>query len=451
MLSLSKTSILFVYSDFCPFSALISNHKQDGLRAFSHLITAHCHGNQGGNEAEAARQTTRSHLNAAAYGHLWQINDGRIGRRMFFIIAPTSICQRCWATGHALRPLQIVSVISSSTLFPSPLPPSFLSSVPGKIMLNRAISSWTQGRDHSAGGYTSISRIPTQTSGIRKRWRTFGQGARSILCICAEGHTDADYTTTTTTTTGADVPRGGSSAPNSVGRSRPGKASTSKEAESAWFDQTTRKLRRLHAEPGAAARRRPRKRAARSGQGSQSYDDDLHHRMARLHLIATTATGERIHAPPTASGNRTDAPRPRKPLLIGANNPREEEPGAEKPPPQSSHLQGPENDEKVGADARKAAWEVLKRRVLDAEEHGGEPPLDMGGGGGHDADRALRNIRARLRQGWAEEVMRVKAREESVKSTKKRRRDAGCWIRENGALLKCTVAHHTRALENTLH
>ncbi|KAH8992627.1 hypothetical protein EDB92DRAFT_1856565 [Lactarius akahatsu] len=300
-------------------------------------------------------------------------------------------------------------------------------------MLNRAIPSWTQGRDHSGGGYTSISRTPSQASGIRKRWRTFGQGARSILCICAEGHTDADYTTTT----GADVPSGASSAPNSAGRSRPGRANTSKEAESAWFDKTTRKLRRLHAEPGAAARRRLRKKAARSGQGSQSDDDDLHRCMARLHLIATTATGERIHAaPPTASGNRTAPPRPRKLLLIGAS-PREEDPGAEKPQ-QSSHLHGPENGEKGGADARKAAWEVLKRRVLDAEEHGGSPPLDMGAGG-HDADRALRKIRARLRQGWAEEVMRVKAREESVKSTKKRRRDAGYWIRENGALLKCTV------------
>ncbi|KAH9166507.1 hypothetical protein EDB89DRAFT_214674 [Lactarius sanguifluus] len=387
----------------------------------------------GTRRCEAARQT-RSHLNAAAYGHLWLINAGRIGLRMFFIVAPTSICQRCWATGHALRPLQLESVVSSSTHFPSPPPLLFstLLSVPGKIMLNRAISSWTQDKDHSGGGYTSISRTTTQASGIRKRWRTFGQGARSILCICAEGHTDANYTTTT----GADVPCGASSAPNSAARrSRPGRrANTSKEAESAWFDKTTEKKRR--SEPGAAAavRRRLRKRAARSGEGSRSNEDDLHHRMARLHLITTTATGERIHVPPpTASGDSTVPPRTRKLLLIGAVPREEEEPGAEKPQ-QSS---GPVNDEKGGADARKAAWEVLKRRVLDAEEHGGEPPLDMGGGGGgHDADRALRKIRARLRQGWAEEVMRVKAREESVKSTKKRRRDAGCWIRENGALLK---------------
>ncbi|KAI9444126.1 hypothetical protein H4582DRAFT_1064439 [Lactarius indigo] len=308
-------------------------------------------------------------------------------------------------------------------------------------MLNRAISSWTQGGNHSGGGYTSISRTPTQASGIRKRWRTFGQGARSILCICAEGHIDADYTTAR-----ADIPCVASSPSNSAGRSRPKRANTSREPESAWFDKTARKLRRLHSEPGAA-RRQQRKRGARSdirGEGSQSYHDDLHHRMARLHLITTattattTTTGERIHTPPTASGNTTDPPKPRKLLQIGAN-PCEEEPGAEKP--QSSHPKEPENDEKGGADARKAAWEDLKRRVLDAEEHGGSPPLDMGGDR-HDPDRALRELRARLRQGWAEEVMRVRAREESVKSTKKRRRDAGCWIRENGALLKCTVAEY---------
>ncbi|KAH9026319.1 hypothetical protein EDB83DRAFT_2425864 [Lactarius deliciosus] len=222
------------------------------------------------------------------------------------------------------------------------------------------------------------------------------RSARGPAAFCAS--TQKATQTQTIPTTGADVPRGGSSAPNSAGRSRPGRrANTSKEAESAWFDKTTGKR---HSEPGAAAR---------------SNDDDLHHRMARLHLIATTATGERIHAPSTASGNSTDAPRTRKLLLIGAR-PREEDPGTEKPQ-QSSHLQGPENGEK-GADARKAAWEVLKRRVLDAEEHGGSPPFDIGRGG------------------WAEEVMRVNAREESVKSTKKRRRDAGCWIRENGALLK---------------
>jgi hypothetical protein len=297
-------------------------------------------------------------------------------------------------------------------------------------MLNSIVLSWRrQSRKHSSGGgYSSISRAPSKTTGIRKHWCTFGLGARSILCIYPETHTDAHHYTTT----GADAlcPRAGSTLParaslNNARRLHPDEANASKETELAWFEKTARRLIRLRSEPEAVARWRGRKRGARSdscGEDSQSYDEDLHHCMARLHLI--TATGKCIQdTPPSTSGDTTDT-------LVGAN-PREEEPCGAQDSSSPQWEEGGAEDEK-GADA----WEALKRRVLYAEEHG-SAPVDMGSG--HDAERALRELRARLRLGWAEEEMRMRAQEERTRSTKKRRRDAGCWIRENGVLLRCTV------------
>lgn len=303
-------------------------------------------------------------------------------------------------------------------------------------MLNSPVSSWRrQGRKHSGGGgYSSISRSQSQTTGIRKNWGTFGQGARSILCIYAENHTDSDG------------PRAGGTltaraSPNNAQRLHPEEAKTSKETESAWFEKTARKLVRMYSEPGAAARWRQRKRGACSdlcGEGSQPYDDEgLHHHMARLHLMTTATTGKRIQATTSNPGDGTNA-------LMGGANLREDEPcGAQASSPPQGEERGAEKEN--GADA--CPWEDLKRRVLDAEEHGGSP-LDMGGG--NDAERALRELRARLRQGWAEEVMRIRAREERTRSTKKRRRDAGCWIRENGVLLQCTVSMSSRVWERRL-
>lgn len=116
-------------------------------------------------------------------------------------------------------------------------------------------------------------------------------------------------------------------------------------------------------------------------------------------------------------------------------------------------------------DARRA-WEAMKRRVMYIEEHGALPDDSE-----HDAptwnyrdavERALRESRARWRKGWAEEAIRRsqleagqplgqgrQARGEDEKDanpkrveeeemgdvtttrTKKGRRHAGCWIREN--------------------
>lgn len=337
-------------------------------------------------------------------------------------------------------------------------------------MLNRTVSSWRQSRRQSGGGHASMPRTPSLATGIRKHWRTFGLKARSILCICTEGPTDADYRATTgvdapcTTRAGNTLPPPQASSRNAAAppyaasnstqrRSHPEeKKDTSEEAESAWSEiEKTAWRPRPHSEP-SAARRRQRKISALSdlcGEGSQSYDDELHHHMARLQLTtATAAAGGRIQATPSTSGDSTDALR-RKTLRPTGANRREEKPGGAAQKPSSSlRLQegeegGPENEK--GADARRAAWEALKRHVLYAEEHGG-PPLDMGGG--HDAERALRELRAQLRQGWAEEAVRTRVREEHMRSTKKRRRGAGWWIRENGVLLRCTVTH-TRALEST--
>jgi hypothetical protein len=302
-------------------------------------------------------------------------------------------------------------------------------------MLNRKVSSWRQSKRRSSGvGYTSISRTPSQTTGIRKHWHTFGLGARSILCICADSHTDADSDTTTR----ANAPCAHAEGTLLVASNgaRPGKANKSKETELAWLEKTLRTLR-VHPDSGVARwRQRPKicSRADRRGD-----DDDLHHHMARLHLMTptkTVASEERIHtAPPSTSRDDDDTD-----ALMDAEEEEQAGPSqaAEKKLPSS--LQGgkgrPENEKEESDEG----WEALKRRVLCAEEHG-RSPLDISRG--NDAELALRELRAQLRRGWAEEMIRIgtlaREPEESTHSTKKQRRNAGRWICENGDLLRCTV------------
>ena len=288
-------------------------------------------------------------------------------------------------------------------------------------MFNRTVSSWRQNkRQTSEGGYAS--RSPSQTKSIRNHWR-------NILCICAASYTDTDYHTTIRADAPSALAKGALRAvSNGAQNSHPERAKMSKETESAWFEKT-----RPRSEPGAARRRSRKHRSVRTdrdGEGGQSYDDDLHYHMARLHLITPTkpaATGERIQATPSSSKDETDTD-----VLMSAN-PREDEPGVTQAAEKlSSSLRGeerwPESQEESDP-----AWEALKRRVLYLEEHGSSR-LEMS-----EAEQALRELRAQLRRGWAEEKMRMRAREESTRSTKKRRRNAGWWACENGDLLRCTV------------
>jgi hypothetical protein len=69
------------------------------------------------------------------------------------------------------------------------------------------------------------------------------------------------------------------------------------------------------------------------------------------------------------------------------------------------------------------------------EEHGALPE-DM-----EDAERASRERRARRRMGWAEDTMRRQTRVKEdtslgVRAAKKRRRNGGCWISENGVFVR---------------
>ena len=103
--------------------------------------------------------------------------------------------------------------------------------------------------------------------------------------------------------------------------------------------------------------------------------------------------------------------------------------------------------EEGGVDARRA-WEDMKRRVMDMEEFGATLPLDGAG----DAERASREFRARRRRSWAEKTIRghphkhTHAREEGLgsrrASTKKRRRHAGCWVREDGVFMRLVREEH---------
>ena len=294
------------------------------------------------------------------------------------------------------------------------------------LMLNRTVSSWGQNKRQSGGG-DYISRTPSQTKGIRKYWR-------NILCISTESYTDADYHTTTRADAPSALAKGTLRAVSNGGKkSHLEQANTSKETKSAWFEKTSRGLR-PRSEPSAVRRGQRKNRSVRTdrgGEGGQSYDDDdLHYHMARLHLITPTKTaakGERIQATPSSSKDDTDTD-----VLMSASPREDETGGAQASGKLSSSLRGeerwPENQKESDP-----AWEALKRRVLYLEEHDGSP-LEMG-----EAERALRELRAQLRRGWAEEKMRMRAREESTRSTKKRRRNAGWWACENGDLLRCTV------------
>jgi len=228
--------------------------------------------------------------------------------------------------------------------------------------------------------------------------------------------------------------------------SPPEKAKTSREIEWEQFEKTARKLVRLCSEPGAASRRRQSKTGAcrdRRGDASKPCEDELHHRLARLHLkTATTTKRERIEAAPPDSGISADAPTKGKLLLLDAHSGEQESCGAvtaETRPPSYLREEEERRESEEGAQPRRAAWEALKRRVLYAEEHEehGVPSLDMGTA--HAAERALRELRAQLRRGWAEEIMRLRVQEESTRSAKKRRRNAGWWTSENGMLLRRTV------------
>jgi hypothetical protein len=287
-------------------------------------------------------------------------------------------------------------------------------------MINRTVLSWGKNRRQSgAGGYPS--KTPSQSNGIRKHWRMFGMGARSILCICAENYTDADYHHTTTRADASCAPLG-----NCTPLAVSDDGQKSHPEQSAWFGKTVKRLR-TRSEPGGDRERKRSGRADRGREGGQSDDDVLHHQMARLHLITPTkiaATGERIQATTSSFRDDTDTD-----VLMGAN-PREEEPGGVQAA--GKLLQGGEGwlENQEESDP---AWEALKRRVLYLEENGSSS-LEM-----NKAERALRELRAQLRRGWAEEVMRTKEREECTRSTKKRRRNAGWWTYENGDLLRCTV------------
>ena len=83
------------------------------------------------------------------------------------------------------------------------------------------------------------------------------------------------------------------------------------------------------------------------------------------------------------------------------------------------------------------AWEDMKRRVMQIEEFGALS-LDAAAAGAGDAERASREFRARRRRSWAEKTIRGHARDDSSRrtATKKRRRHAGCWVREDGVFMR---------------
>ncbi|KAH9988805.1 hypothetical protein BJV74DRAFT_839157 [Russula compacta] len=106
-----------------------------------------------------------------------------------------SICHLCDAVGRSLRcPLVIKNLAGRSSLslsFPSLfsafLPPQ-LSCLEQIMSIRRTASTGQQkSREHSAGGFSGVPKVPPQTTGVctSTKWRKLSSGARSILCICA--------------------------------------------------------------------------------------------------------------------------------------------------------------------------------------------------------------------------------------------------------------------------
>jgi hypothetical protein len=93
-------------------------------------------------------------------------------------------------------------------------------------------------------------------------------------------------------------------------------------------------------------------------------------------------------------------------------------------------------------DARRA-WEDMKRRVMHIEESDALPLDGAGAGGAGDTERASREFRARRRRSWAEKTIRGHGREDASRraAAKKRRRHAGCWVREDGAFMRLVSFH----------
>ena len=371
------------------------------------------------------------------------------------------------------------------------------------------VSTQHKSRGESVGSFPSTPRTPRRPCGFRTKWRTLSSSARGILCLRPPDHAYQDRWSSNnqvplhtparskSATTQPNPRDTDTMAPWNVVRSRSRQVHTKKPAkyqgrEAIRDDEvttkttTTTEISTPESKPSSKATAsvnaplvKERGAPRRPGSASKRYDD---HVAVPRHLNRTQTRSEGVKNG-IATGDTIDA-------LIDALlqiEDTEEWDTVASPGTSSSGYSGTES-ESVGledaiddestvcgagareektknwnrsagawpgeeADARRA-WEEMKRRVMHIEEFGALPPDDAGDADAmnHDAERASSEFRARLRRSWAEETIRGHSPEKASRrvTAKKRRRHAGCWVREDGVYLRLVrdffLLHHVRVV-----
>ena len=351
--------------------------------------------------------------------------------------------------------------------FPNSLlhpPPSLLYQT-----IHRMASAQYESRDQSIGAFPISPRGPPgppRTSGFRIKWHTLTSSARGLLCFYLDDRAYEDHwhdslvalhspawSDVSWSCSGDDI--------NEVhGRSHQmmhtenlakhdGKTSGSDKT-------TTTKLSPTEHEPSSGAVASVnvpliKDRGARRHGLANPFCDHaafLHYIGARTRAEREVATGDSVEtlidailqiadpSPQGCGGSRAT------PLGSKARSER----ATDDDPKGRAGAQGGEKKEGSTAGKEtdaKRAWEAMKRRVMLVEEYGALPPGDSDAGEAdaqmdHGAERASSECRAWRRRCWAEEAMRGQARDEASwrASTKKRRRYAGCWVRENDVFVR---------------
>jgi hypothetical protein len=381
-------------------------------------------------------------------------------------------CHLCSALGTSLS-LRLRKVINPPILLPiSLLPPSpTLSNRQPSI--HRMVYTKHESRGESVGSFPSIPRRSprSRSSDFRNKWHTISSSARGLLCFHAyKNHWPSDnkvalHTPSRSKSTISQPSSRDTTAPWNVVHGRSFQVHTEKvaeheESEATWDDEmTTATTTTEFSQPGS----KPSSEAAasvnaslieesgarRPGLATRLYDD---HMAAPLYFNGSRtraeeaeyhiATGDSVDALIDAllqigdSGEYDSASSPGTMSFYSYSDP--EDAGLEQAIDDKSMVCGVgEENRSAGAawedaDARRA-WEDMKRQVMHIEEFGALP-LPPDGAGAGDAERASREFRARRRRSWAEETIRGQVREEAKR--KKRRRNAGCWVREDGVFMR---------------
>jgi hypothetical protein len=365
---------------------------------------------------------------------------------------------------------------------PSHLPFASLSFTPPasnrQPSIHRMAYTKHESRGESVGSFPSIPRTPSRSSGFRTKWRTLSSSARGFLCFHAyKNHWPSNnkaalhkpariksamsQRSSRNTTAPWNVVRGGSFQVHTE------KVAKHEGREAIWEDNmmmttttTTTKFSPPESKPSseaAASANAPpiEERSARRPElPSPLYDD---HVVAPLDFNGTQ-TWEEGPEDHIATGYTVDALIDAL-LQIGDS---EEYNSVASPGTSSSFYSEYAGSETAAIDDKstvcgvaeeeakttsssagiaweetdaKRAWEDTKRRVMHAEEFGALP---LDGAGAGDAERASREFRARRRRSWAEKAVRGHARDEASRrsAAKKRRRHAGCWVREDGVFIR---------------